>query len=222
MNIGNVILQIRGAATRFGNRVTGSAELSLAQEFPLKEESAFVVQIADSAPANDLDSGINQLMTERIAVIVALRNDTSKKDLLGFQAANIVDTVRNELFVALLGWPPPDAEGLMYYAGGQVISVDPAWLWYQFNFEATTRLQALYDPNAGALPYLEQIFAQWKVGGDNILPLPEGSELPTDLLKDPVLEDMIQFPSDFDLTAFNNDFSTVRSRYNKAINNEGS
>jgi len=216
-----VVLQIRAANTRFTNRVAGSAELAAAQQFPLKEEMAFVVQVADSAPPNQGENHIDQLMTERIAIICALRNDNSKRDLLGFTAYSLVPEVRNELFVALLGWQPSDTEGIMYYAGGRIISVDMAWLWYQFEFEATTRLQALYDPGAGALPYLTQIYTQWKIGGENMLPLPKDTELPTNLLNDPVIEELIEFPADFDPAAFDPSFSTLQGVYNKKLRQGG-
>lgn len=215
MNLGAVVLQIRGASTRFVNRVAGSAELALAQQFPLREETAFVVQVADNAPNNQNDSGINQLMTERIAVIVALRNDNSKIDILGFEAYSLVDTVRNELFVALLGWPPPGAESLMSYAGGRIVSIDPAWLWYQFEFEAGTRLQALYDPNAGALPYLASFFAQYKPGGDAVLPLPDSEHLPTTLLSDPVIEELLELPAGYEPGAFSSGFETIQGKLNR-------
>lgn len=197
MNIGAVVLQIRAANTRFVNRVAGSAELMLAQDYPLKDETAFVVQVADSCPPNQIEGAISQKLTERVAVIVALKNDTQKKDLLGFEAYSEVDTVRTELFTALLGWTPPGAETLMYYAGGRLVSLDTAWLWYQFEFETATRLQELYDPGAGALPYLQSFFDQWKPGGDPVLPLPVGEHLPTALLTEPVLEELFELPAGF-------------------------
>ncbi len=219
MDLGAVVLQIRGAATRFGNNVMGAAELALAQEFPLKEDSAFVIPIADAAPVNQGDSSINQVMTERIGVIAVMSN-VSKKDLLGFDNYSLVDTVRNQLFVALLGWQCPGTESLMYYAGGKLIAFDTAWFWYQFEFEAQTRLQEKYDPGAGALPYLTEMFSQWKVGGDNILPLPEDSPLPTDLLSDPVLEDVIELPAGYSPAAFSSGFRTAPGVLNKKNGDE--
>lgn len=215
MNLGEMVLHLRAAGTRFGNHITGSAELALAKEFPVKKEIAFVIPLADAATPNTDDSGINQTLTERVAVVTVLANDNSKKDLLGFTAYdNLVDTVRSELFSALLGWQPSTAESLMTYANGSVIAFDRAWLWYQYEFEVDTRLQAEYDPGAGALPYLDEIFTQWKLGGDSILPLPADQSLPTTLLTDPVIEELIEFPSDFDLTDYDNAYSTVKSKIN--------
>lgn len=215
MNLGSVVLQIRAANTRFTNKVAGAAELALAQEFPLIQETAFVVQVADKCPPNNYDSSINQLLTERIAVIVALENDSSKKDILGFEAYSLIDTVRNELFVALLGWQPTGSESLMYYAGGRLVSLDRAWLWYQFEFEAATRLQALYDPDAGALPYLTEFFTQWKPGGDPVLPLPDDESLPTELLSDPTIEELVKLPAGYDPEGFSSGFETIQGKINK-------
>jgi len=215
MDLGAVVLQIRGADTRFGNRVMGAAELALAQDFPLVQESAFVVPVADAAPENRDDTSINQAMRERVAVVVALCNDTNKKDLLGASAYSLVDTVRTQLFTALLGWPCPGTDDLMSYAGGRLIGYDKAWLWYQFEFEAVTRLVTMYDPDAGALPYLSSIYTQWKVGGDGVLPLPEGESLPTALLSDPVLAEVIELPSGFSSSGFKSGFETLQGVLNK-------
>lgn len=212
MNIGEIVLHLRAANTRFSNHITGAAELALAQEFPIKKEIAFVVPVADSATTNTDDSGINQLLTERVAIIAVFQNDTSKRDLLGFTAYDPVDTVRLELFKALLGWQPANAESLMTYSGGRVITFDRAWLWYQYEFEVVTRLQAMYDPDAGALPWLTKLYTQWKPGGDSILPLPADESLPTTLLTDPVIEELITFPSDYDFADFDNSYSTTKQK----------
>lgn len=209
MDLGAVVLQVRAANTRFGNRVAGAAELAVAMESSLLEKAAFVVQVGDSAPPNDSDSGITQRMTERFAVIVALENDNDKRDKTGFLASDKLHDVRQELFVALLGWQVPGTDGLVYYSAGRLIDLDRAWLWYQFEFEAVTYLSAQYDPNAGSLPELQKIFSQWKVGGDNVLPLPDGSTLPTDLLKEPVLEELIELPHAFD-DGFSKGFDTIK------------
>jgi hypothetical protein len=208
MNLGNVVLQIRASNTSFGNRVMGAAEWALAVENTLLEECAFVLPVGEVASKNSCDSGIVQLLTERFAVVVALKNDTDKKDKLGFDASNRLHAIRNELFIALLGWPMPGAESLVSYSGGRVADVDRAWLWYQFEFEADTRLQALYDPNAGALPEFREVLAQWKVGGDSVLPLPSTEHLPTNLMQDPVLTEIIHFDHEYS-DAFGKGFKTL-------------
>ncbi len=161
MNLSAVILQLRGANTSFKLKVGGAPELALVSEYPLQQEWAFVVPVAESPTPNQDDNDINQRLVERFAVIVALANDGTKTDITGYTAASRLDGVRTELFRALLGWQMPGAESLVSYAGGRFIDADRAWLWWQFEFEHTIRLQALYDPGAGALPELKEFFDQW-------------------------------------------------------------
>jgi hypothetical protein len=205
-----VVLQIRAAGTRFANRVFGTAELALAMdEGTLLQEAAFVVMVGETTPPNQYHSGVNQRLTERFVVMVALKNDTDKKDKLGFQAFNELHNIRAELFTALLGYPLSSADELIYYAGGSLVDITPAWLWYQFEFEMVTHLATEYDPDAGSLPQLHSIFAQYKLGGDGVLPLPPTESLPTDLL-DPDLEEVISLPHGFD-EGFDKGFSTLES-----------
>lgn len=208
MNLGAVILQLRAAGTSFGNRIGGSAEFAIASEMPLEQEYAFVLQVGESCAPNQYDSAINQKLVERVSVVVVLFNDSSKLEQAGFTAYSRLASVRTELFTALLGWQPPDAESLMYYAGGKLMEVNRAWLWYSFEFEASSRLQALYDPGAGSLPLLREFFDQWKANGDSVLPLHGTSLLPTSLLTSPILEDLVRSLHDFDVD-FSKDFNVL-------------
>ena len=124
MKIGPVVLKLRVSNTRFENRIGGAAELALAMEYALQKEMAFVVQMAEVAADNRYDSGINQLITERFAVIVALNNATSDKDKLGFAAYDSLFDVRAEIFRSILGWQMDDTESLVSYSGGRVVRVD--------------------------------------------------------------------------------------------------
>ena len=83
MQIGQIALKIRLADTRFNNRVFGAAELALALEYTLKKESAFIIPLAETAKANNMDSGINQTITERFAIVVAIDNGSSDRDKVG-------------------------------------------------------------------------------------------------------------------------------------------
>lgn len=140
MKIGKIVLKIRAADTTFGNYIGGSAELNNALEHTLRREMAFVIPLAESAELNDYDSGINQIITERFGVIVALRNDTTDKDKQGITAYDRLFDIRSELFRAILGWYMNEAESLIYYRGGSLVGFDGAYLWYQFEFEYNTRV----------------------------------------------------------------------------------
>lgn len=163
MRVGPIVLKLRLAETSFANRIGGAAELALAMQYTLQTEMAFVVQMAETASANQLDSGINQMVTERFGVIVALDNAASDKDKVGFAAYDRLFAIRTEIFEALLGWQMTGAETLVSYAAGRVIRVDRAYLWYQFEFVVGTRITDDDGVDVGddALDTFDEIYAQW-------------------------------------------------------------
>ena len=121
MRIGPIVLKLRLAQTRFGNRIGGTAELDLAKKYTLTNEMAFVVPIMETCKENEYDSGINQKITEQFGVIVALKNDTYQQDKSGLTAYDQLHDTRSEIFEALLGWEVSWAESLIYYAGGSIL-----------------------------------------------------------------------------------------------------
>lgn len=144
MRIGEIVLKLRLADTRFNNLIGGAAELNLAIDNTLKQDMAFVIPLAENCPSNEYDSGINQKITERFGVIVALGNDNSQADKTGITSYDLLHTVRGEIFKALLGWKIDGAESLVYYRGGRVLDITGAYLWYQFEFEFETRILNYY------------------------------------------------------------------------------
>ncbi len=167
MLIGPIALKLRTAETRFENRIFGAAELALALEYTLKVESAFVVQLAETASANTQDNAILQLITERFAVIVALDNGSSDKGKTGLIAYDKLFSARAEIFKAILGWQIPGAESLVEYAGGRVAGLNRAYLWYQFEFSVKTRIDDDDGVDVGAddLDMFDTIYAQWAIDG---------------------------------------------------------
>ena len=71
---------------------------------------------------------------------MALANDTTQKDKAGIIAYDLLHEVRSQLFRAILGREIYGAESLIYYAGGQLLNINSAYLWYQFDFEYKTRV----------------------------------------------------------------------------------
>ena len=163
MKLGPIALKLRMAETRFGDYIFGSAELALALEYTLKKESAFVVQLAETASANKMDGSINQKINESFAVIVALDNGTSDKSKLGMKAYDTLHDVRAEIFRAILGWQMSDAEGLVSYNGGRIAGINRAYLWYQFEFTVETRIDDDdgIDTGADELDMFDDIYAQF-------------------------------------------------------------
>jgi hypothetical protein len=140
MRLGQIVLRIRTKKTRFGNYIGGAAELELSIKNTLIKDMAFVIPLAENSPENTYDNTINQKITERFGVIVALANDVSQSEKFGFTAYDQLHDVRNELFIALLGWTPLDAESQVCYIGGKIIDINNAYLWYQFEFQYTSRI----------------------------------------------------------------------------------
>ena len=164
MKLGYVALQLRLAETRFENRIGGSAALALAQDSTLTDEMMFVIPLAENASSNEYDNMINQIVTERFGVIVALKMDEDITDKTGIKAFDKLHDVRTEIFKALLGWQMPDAESICSYSGGQLLDFNRAWLWYQFEFTVGTRIQAEVELDWTDTGVLQKIYAQYVLG----------------------------------------------------------
>ena len=179
MKLSVIALKIRAANTSFGDMVAGAAELALAQQETLREESAFVVPLSDTPSPNEQDSGYYQPLSETFSVVVALKNDDARFDQLGTTAIDRVDTIRAELFKAILNWVMPNTEGPIIYRAGRLLDLNPAWLWYTFEFALTTDLDEddCIDPE-DTDEFLE-IYAQY-ITDPSLRPL-DGVELPTSI-----------------------------------------
>ncbi|MCK5600433.1 hypothetical protein KAR91_01085 [Candidatus Pacearchaeota archaeon] len=140
MRLTAIVLKLRVAKTRFKNFIGGAAELNLAMKYTLKRNMCFVVPVDDTVEENRMDNAINQSIKETFGVIVALQNDAQQTERLGSISYDQIHDIRNELFKALIGWNTPEAEGTIYYAGGKLVDITPAYLWYRYDFSYLTRL----------------------------------------------------------------------------------
>jgi hypothetical protein len=140
MRLGEIVLRIRSYKTHFGNFIGGAIELDTAIKNTLKKDMAFVIPLIDEVGKNQYDTSFNQRLTERFGVIVALANDTSQSDKLGFLAYDQMHDIRGELIKALCGWIPIDAESQICYRGGKLVDFNNGYIWYQFEFEYDSRI----------------------------------------------------------------------------------
>lgn len=212
MKIGPIVLALRLAGTRFGSRIAGAAELGMVLDgATLNDETAFVVPTADKPDSNKESSGINQKVIEGFAVIVALSTDNNKKDKLSIAAYDNVHDVRAELFAGVLGLQINGQESIVSYAGGQLVEINRAYLWYQFEFVVNYRLDDDdgVDVGADALPSLEKIYAQYMLAPNTALPLPDGTTLPQTLFETD-LEELITWPREFG-PAFGKAFDVLKT-----------
>lgn len=140
MRVGAVVLRLRWKETRFKNYVAGAAEMAAAMTGTLLQQSLFVVPLADEPEANVLENEVQQRVMQRFAVVVALKNDINQGDKYGIIAHDQLHDIRNEIFDAILGWEMPDGESTIAYAGGRLLQIDPAWMYWQFEFEYRLRI----------------------------------------------------------------------------------
>lgn len=149
MRIGQIVLRLRAKNTSFGNFIGGSAELDTAIKNTLTRDMAFVIPLIDDAGRNNYDTTQNQRLIERFGVVVALANDSSQSDKLGFLAYDRLHNIRNELIAALVNWYPIGAECAVFYRGGRLVDMNNAYIWYQFEFEYESRI--ICDENGIAM-----------------------------------------------------------------------
>jgi len=173
LKLGSIALKLRIAETCFGNNIAGAAEFGYAWSKSLKKQVAFVIPLGETAVPNNLDNGINQLITERFAVVVVIENDTSAKDQIGLTAYDSLHDIRAEIFSAILGWQIPGTEDIISYGGAKLIGINSANLWYQFEFITTTRLDDDDGVDVGAsdLADFDTIYAQWELAPSENLPV---------------------------------------------------
>lgn len=215
MNLLAIVLQIRAAEiTRFANRVTGAAELAIAQRATLKADMLFVVPLSERVGVNQNPNNVNQTITEQFGVVAAFANDSLQSDRLGIQAYNLVDTVRGEIFSAILSWTIPGSESLVTYAGARFLDINGAYLWYMYMFNSDRRITSDCDGidlGRDALPDLTAIFQQTILAPDPNLPVTSG--LPTELAP-PKLDQLFEADHSYD-DGFSSGFDTLTSILNK-------
>lgn len=157
MNLDIIIAQLRQRAPIFTNgTVAGAARFEILPEAAnLKMPAAYVLPLADQASDQQSANGYQQLVRERFAVVVALDN---RADERGQGAASNLDAMRAALFKALLGFNPGTAYDVIEYEGGELLHLDRARLYYQFEFLVEVAISTedtwIPDRNA-ALPDFE-------------------------------------------------------------------
>lgn len=129
-------LKTRTNAT-FAGRIAGAAEFAvLSPDAKLAMPAAYVIPLDDSAQPNTSDNGYSQLVRDGFAVIVVLSNTS---DELGNSSVAQVQPIRNVLNAALLSWKPDSEHGPIEYEGGQLLDIDRARLYYQFEYACETQ-----------------------------------------------------------------------------------
>lgn len=170
MRLSLIVAKLKAANTRFENRIAGAAQLDWCLDNTFEGDTAFVVQIGESTHENEYDSGINQVIKERFAVIVALRNDLTTLDKLGIRAYDSLHDIRVELWAALLNWNMPETEEPIYYMGGNIFAIHRGYLWYQYNFETSIRITDKDGIDPGSVDMFDKIYAEYILTPDADIP----------------------------------------------------
>lgn len=140
MNINTVIAQIKTYCPSFAGRVAGAARFKMLDATAsLDVPSAFVIPLDDNPGERMSLNDVRQPMIEAFSVIVAMSNTVDERGQTAVNATH--DTLRAELWHALLGWQP---DNLGYasryrgieYQGANLLDMDRARLWYQYDFGA--------------------------------------------------------------------------------------
>jgi hypothetical protein len=166
MRLAPIIQRLRARCPEFSGRVAGAAEFE-----PLKESANLTTPAAyvlpDSERVTD-DPGMNeyqQTLRESFVVAVAVSN----RDERGQAAADELHALRASIWRALLGWVPGDGYGWIGYEGGEILHLDRARLYYQFEFGADFHITNDQTAQAADLADLPE-FAEMDFGVDAIDP----------------------------------------------------
>lgn len=134
MQLDPIITALRARCPTLGTRVAGAAQFKLLPEtVALPVPAAFVIPLDDNPQEPLSSNSVRQQLDDSFAVVLALSNVPDEKGQSGVQS---VHDLRAELWAALLGWQPSDRHDGIAYQGGQLLAMDRARLWYQFEFSA--------------------------------------------------------------------------------------
>lgn len=136
MKTAPIIAKLKADVALFAGRVAGAAELARAENTPeLAVPHAFVVPLGDAAGEDQLLGSANlQELTEDVRVVVCL----AAGDAYGQTGVEQLHDLRADLYAALLQWAWADGYSAFHYVAGSLIDLDPARLWWAFDFAATT------------------------------------------------------------------------------------
>lgn len=133
MKLTKVIGALRRRVALFEGRVAGAAEFkNLPDVGKLPMPAAYVIPNEDTTGDQKTQTDYWQDLTEGFSVVVVLSNLRDERgQAAGYDA---VHDIRAMLWRALLGWSPESDGNIIQYAGGEIIEMDRARLYYRFDF----------------------------------------------------------------------------------------
>ena len=156
MQLEIIIEALRQRCAVFGNRVAGAAQFKILPEAAaLAVPCAYVIPLDDNPSESASQNSVRQPLTDSFAVIVVVSNTADEK---GQGSAASLHQMRKTLWAALLGWrPEEDYEGIAY-EGGQLLQLDRARAWYQYDFGAAMEIgpeDGWQDTALAGLPHFD-------------------------------------------------------------------
>lgn len=206
MKISPLIAAIRQRCPMFGGRVAGASEFKpLAENSKLGLPAAYVIPLDDNAEENRSQTDYWQKITDAFAVVVVVNNT---QDARGQASVDVIEEAREALWKALNGWSPDEKkyDGITYQ-GGNLLDMNRAHLYYQFEFSAEFEIgpeDARQWTDLEALPEFEGLCGhgdQW--GIDYISPGLGPDVVPPEWR---IIEHQFNFPAN---TVFVSDYSNM-------------
>ena len=132
-------------------RVKGAAELATAEIDQNQRDSCYLVLADDRAADNSLvGHAVRQIKTTGVCIVLAVRNHRSGA---GAAAVAEIETRREQVQTALLGWSPPDSFGPVTYLRGRLLNFNAALLWWQDEYQVPVLITGVAECDAqGTVP----------------------------------------------------------------------
>jgi hypothetical protein len=135
VNIHLIIEHLREHCLSFQGRVAGAARFKrLDETVAMQVPSAYVIPQDETAGERMNLNDIRQPLLEVFSVIVVLSNEEDERGQSAIHNAH--ESIRAEIWRALLGWQPAARYQGIEYQGGSLLDLDRSRLWYQFDFAA--------------------------------------------------------------------------------------
>ena len=138
MKISPIILHLRTWCPSFEKRIGGTVDLPTAEESThLKLPCAFVLAPRDESSDPITLTRYTQDVSVTFDVMLYV---SSKKDERGLDAYDTVDDLKLEVIKAIAGCHPEDCNEWIVYDGGQVESLNAAYMAYRMSFKCQYRI----------------------------------------------------------------------------------
>lgn len=141
MDLSLVVTQLRQYCPIL-KTVGGAADFDLGVETVVNPErlpAAYVIPLEDSAEDNEMQNGLLQQVRERCGIVVEVDNAIDRR---GQTSSFQIETLKYAIFKSILNWriDAVRAQKGIQYAGGRILTMDRARLFWQFDFELLTTI----------------------------------------------------------------------------------